>query len=287
MPNALFPPLPLDRWRPTRDTIHLYARFIGEVRRLLTPPQKHYWHAALQVTASGVTTTPIPAEELSFELQFDFNEHVVGLYTSQGDGVEWLLEGQPPARFATVVLEELAEFGIKPEVDRAIWADAAEGAYDQEALTRYWQALSQIDLQLKQFRTEFQGETSPVNLWPHHFDVSLVWLTGRLIPDQDPDDPYRADEQLSFGFSTGDEGIPEPYFYNSAYPRPEGLAETPLPAGAHWHDQGFQGAVLPYARLVESSDPLDLLFTYWRASRDAGARLMARRGYALRPPQTW
>jgi hypothetical protein len=44
---------------------------------------------------------------------------------------------------------------------------------------RYWQALAQIDILLKQFRGELREETSPVQLWPHHFDLSLVWFSGR------------------------------------------------------------------------------------------------------------
>jgi hypothetical protein len=77
-----------------------------------------------------------------------------------------------------------------------------------------------------------------------------------------------------FGFSTGDEGIAEPYFYITAYPLPPDLPATPLPAGVEWHIQGWQGALLRYSRLVGASDAEDRLLTYFRTVQQAGMRLM-------------
>jgi hypothetical protein len=42
-----------------RDTLAQYARVLGKIRRAVTPPQKHWWHVSLRVTAVGLTTTPL------------------------------------------------------------------------------------------------------------------------------------------------------------------------------------------------------------------------------------
>ena len=68
--------------------------------------------------------------------------------------------------------------------------------------------------------------------------------------------------------------MPEPYFYATAYPLPPALAATPWPADVVWHNQGWNGAVLPYARLVNAPDAEERLLAYWRAFQQAGARLM-------------
>jgi len=138
----------------------------------------------------------------------------------------------------------------------------------------YWQTLSQIDLLLKQFRGELREECSPVQIWPHHFDLSLVWFSGRLVPDVDPADAENADEQMAFGFSTGDEGIPEAYFYITAYPWPQGLTDVKLPDGASWQTEGWKGAVLTYEQLLEKEAPKDALLHFWRTVQAAGAALM-------------
>ena len=44
-----------------------------------------------------------------------------------------------------------------------------------------------------------------------------------------PADEESADEQMNLGFVTGDERIPDSYFYATAYPQPERFTEQPLP----------------------------------------------------------
>ena len=77
--------LPLAAWRDTRDTLHLWAQVVGKVRLALTPWLNHSWHVALYVTARGLTTSPMPCEGGSLEIEFDFVEHVVWLRLSNGD----------------------------------------------------------------------------------------------------------------------------------------------------------------------------------------------------------
>ena len=79
---------------------------------------------------------------------------------------------------------------------------------------------------------------------------------------------------MNFGFSTGDGGIPEPYFYITAYPLPAALAATPVPPAAEWHTEGWSGAVLRYAQLVGASDAEERLLTFLRTYQTAGMALM-------------
>ncbi|HVA11241.1 MAG TPA: DUF5996 family protein, partial [Candidatus Dormibacteraeota bacterium] len=95
-----------------------------------------------------------------------------------------------------------------------------------------------------------EGLTSPVLLYPHHFDLSLVWF------------PHDDERQLAIGFSTGDQTIAEPYLYLTAYPEPPGFTKLAVPEGAYWQSDGFSGAILPYARLSGSSDPEALFASY-------------------------
>ena len=273
MPNTRFPKQTLSAWQPTRDTITLYAQVVGKIRRALTPHQKHWWHVSLRVAASGFTTTPIPAGDQTFELLLDFTHHRLLITTSRGQRRDFPLTGQSVKSFMNQTLVLLAELGIQPDIDQEPFASEEAGAYDKTAVATYWQALSQIDAALKEFRHGFRGESSPVQLWPHHFDLAVVWFSGRLIPDQDPDDPEWSDEQMNFGFSTGDGSIPEPYFYVTAYPTHDGWTDTELPGGAYWHTEGFTGAILPYAAVVDSDDGRALLLDYLNTLHQAGQAL--------------
>ena len=83
-------------------------------------------------------------------------------------------------------MAHLKKMGIEPEFDQSSFESDEPGTYEKTAVATFWQAMSQIDAAFKQFRHGFRQESSPVQLWPHHFDLAVVWFSGRLVPDQDP-----------------------------------------------------------------------------------------------------
>jgi len=269
-----FPPLVLADWQATRDTVHDYAEVLGAVRGQLAPRQKHSGHRSLLAAAVGLTTTPIPAGPQTVDLMLDLASHRLLLSTNHGRAWAHRLRGQSQAAFFDEVTGALATLGVDTNLDRNDYGNAAAGVYDVAAVERYWQALSQIDQVLKRFKGELREETSPVQLWPHHLDLAMLWFSGRRVPGHEDDKPQFADEQMNFGFSTGDSGIPEPYFYITAYPLPEGLGATPAPAGAEWHTEGWQGAVLLYSELVGAPDAEEMLLTYFRTYQAAAKKSM-------------
>lgn len=275
MAQTVFPLLPPHELHPSRDTIHIYSQLLGAVRRALTPPQKHWWHISLRAAAAGLTTTPIPWNDMTFEMVLDFTTHEFCISTSEGDWWDMALRGQSGHDFAQETLGALRTLGVEAEIDRSKFSDGERRAYDTTVVEDYWQAASQIDMLLKQFKGQLREETSPVQLWPHHFDLSLVWFSGRLIPGEDAADAENADEQMAFGFSTGDDSIGEPYFYITAYPWQEALSQFDLPPGARWHTEGWKGALLLYSTLTQSEEPKQQLLEFWRTVQQSGASLMS------------
>lgn len=278
MPVNQFPPLPLIAWQPTRDTIHFYSKLPGRIRRALTPPQKHWWHASLQVSSTGLTTTAIPVPERSpatFQMVLDLLTHRLAISTSWGEAREMPLNGKPVQEFYHQTIDALSEMGIRSkirlEVDAALFEDAQPRVYDPQAAGIFWQALQAVDQALKQFKSELPCETSPVQFWPHNFDLALMWLPGTQVAGVDPADVEHADKQMAFGFSTGDVGIPDAYFYITAYPWPEDLMNQPLPAGAAWHTSGWKGALLMYSTVSTADNPKEKLLDFLRAGFRAGS----------------
>ncbi|MDJ0863365.1 MAG: DUF5996 family protein [Gammaproteobacteria bacterium] len=272
--SNLFPPLTLHDWRATRDTLHGYARLIGKQRTLLMPPQKHWWHVTLHAAAVGLTTTPMPVEGKTLEILLDLTQHRLCLITSLGEMVAIPLQGQSPRRMFEAFESGLAKLGVSSGVDREIFKDDTPGEYDPRAAARFWSVLSRVDAVFKRFKGTLREETGPVHVFPHHFDLSMHWFSGRLVPGVDPADEESADEHLHFGFVTGDEIIPESYFYAMAYPQPEGFTEQTLPDGAVWHTTGFSGAVMMYETLVAAPDAEQRLLEFLQAAQRAGSTLM-------------
>lgn len=50
------PPLPLEEWEDTKETLHRYGQVVGKLRMELSPPRNHWWHVTLYVTPRGMTT---------------------------------------------------------------------------------------------------------------------------------------------------------------------------------------------------------------------------------------
>jgi hypothetical protein len=273
MKTAPLPPLELAAWQPTRDTLQGYAKVLGHIRGHLTPPQPHWQHISLRVGSGGLTTTPMPLPDGGhMEMRLDLRQH--RLVANDGAAPwELVLGGRSPRAFGEAVAATLAQRGLA--LTRDLATGSSDSVYDRQAVEDYWQTLTFVEGVMTAFRAGLPGNPTPIQLWPHHFDLAVTWFSGRKVPGYDPDDVEWADEQMGFGFSTGDGGIPDPYFYVTAYPWPEVIAETPLPAPAYWHREGWNGAVLHYKGLLTVPDPGSLLLAFLRTTQAAGAICMA------------
>lgn len=269
-----FADLSLSTWKETRDTLHGYSRLLGAIRHGSSPRQRQWAHVTLQVVPEGLITTPMPFDRGTFGLRLDLIHHQLRVLTSAGQTLDLPLNGQSLASFYSEVVAILKSLGVPCDLEADQFSDDSPGVWDREAIGRYRRALAEIDAGFKAFKGEHRQETSPVQLFPHHFDLALSWFSGRRVPDQDPENEEWSDEQMTFGFVTGDESIPEPYLYATAYPEPDGFVGSTLPEEAHWNESGFSGAVLPYAALEEANHPRQLLSEFLRQAYEAGASRM-------------
>jgi hypothetical protein len=263
------PALDKQEFVQTRDTLHAYARVLGDVLKAHRAKRKHWWHASLRPSLTGLTTGVIRAA-VDFELTLDLQASLLRGQTRSGRQLRQELHGQSPNALAATVRGFLAESGI--DVGAAPSSGHAESVvpYRPDRARDLAHVLNWVAGAMETFRAGIREETSPIQLWPHHFDLSMLWLPGGRVPDQDPEDEEYADPQMNFGFAFGDQAIEEPYFYVTAYPLPEALPATHLPAGAAWRTEGFNGAVLAYRALLAEADAGACLSMVWSALLAAG-----------------
>ena len=93
---------------------------------------------------------------------------------------------------------------------------------------------------LAQIVSENTLGASPVQCWPHHFDIAT------LISLDPAGSVSKTARSIGFGLSPGDGSYDQPYFYINPWPFPlEGQGYRELDGGGHWHCEGWFGAVLP------------------------------------------
>src|SRR6202041_2663526 len=117
-PPTSWPELPTAAWRDTYVTLHLFTQVIGKIRLARAPWLNHSWQVALYVTTRGLTTSPIPDGARTFQIDFDFIDHVLRISVSDGAQRKFALAGQSVADFYTAVMAALAELGIGVEIDQ-------------------------------------------------------------------------------------------------------------------------------------------------------------------------
>jgi hypothetical protein len=109
------PPLPLEEWESTKETLHLWLQIVGKVRLGIAPPQNHWWHSPLYVDTRGLTTRRLRSNDIDFDVSFDLVDHALVVRTSRGD-VDFfpLRHGLSVADFYERFMTILAERGSGP-----------------------------------------------------------------------------------------------------------------------------------------------------------------------------
>jgi hypothetical protein len=288
---ATWPELPLDAWRETYATLHMWLQVAGKVRLAQAPWVNHSWHATFYVTARGLTTSPVPHGTRTFEILFDFIGHQARIESSDGRVQQLPLEPQPVATFYAGLLDALAALGLPVrikttpnEIADAIPFDRDEThrSYDREYANRFWRVLVQADRVLKIFRSRFRGKCSPVHFFWGAPDLAVTRFSGRPAPEHPGGVPNLPDwvareayshEVSSCGFWAGGGPIAYPVFYAYAYPEPVGFPEASVRPDGAFYSQDLREFLLPYDRVRLADSPDDTLLAFLQSTYEAAATL--------------
>ena len=291
-----WPPLPLGGWQDTRQTLHMWTQVVGKIRMALAPELNHWWHVALYVNSRGLTTSPIPHGSGVFEIQFDFRDHQLEIRTSEGHRQLLPLAPEPVAVFYGKVMEALRSLGIPVTINTKpqevadpvpFEQDHRPGAYDRDAVRRFWRILLSTDVVLQEFRSGFIGKCSPVHFFWGSFDVTCTRFSGRTAPPRKGaiTGPAYSHEEISVGFWPGGGAVDGPAFYSYTAPQPAGLPEAPVgPAAAGWHS-GLSEFILMYDEVRQTHSPREALLEFFESTYAAGANLANWDREALERPR--
>lgn len=284
-----WPALPFIGWQDTCATLHMWTQVVGKIRLALEPMVNHWWQVPLYVTATGLTTSPMPYGSRSVQIDFDFCHHALVITTSDPQRVEIGLAPMPVAEFYEKVIGVLRDLGIEV----SIWTmpvevadavpfeqDRQHKSYDADAAQRFWRVLVHTDRVMKQFRAGFTGKVSPVHFFWGSFDMAVTRFSGRTAPPHPGGMPNLGNwvareayshEVSSCGFWPGNGGFGKAAFYSYAYPAPPGFADAPLRPPAAVFDKNLQEFILDYDTVRMSSDPDAMLLEFFQSTYDAAA----------------
>jgi hypothetical protein len=281
-----WPPLPLAEWQDTCDTLHMWTQVVGKTRLALTPLVNHWWNVPFYVTPRGLTTSPVPYGNGTFEAEFDLIGHRLRMCNCEGREHDIALYPRSVADFHAEYMSWLRSLGIEVTINTMpsefpdpirFEEDHKHSAYDKDYVERFRRILIGGDRLLHGFRSRFIGKCSPVHFFWGSFDLAVTRFSGRPAPQRPGADAITREayshEAISCGFWPGDARFPQPAFYAYAAPSPAGLDTEPVdPSAAYW-DTTLGEFILKYddARKSQSTD--DDILSFCQSTYEAAAKL--------------
>ncbi len=267
----------------------MWTQIVGKIRLAQAPAVNHWWHPTLYVTARGVTTSAMPHDGRTFQIDFDFLDHVLRISADDGAVRTLALEPRSVADSYAELMATLREMAlpvsfwpIPVEVaDPIPFADDRQHAsYDPAYAQRFWRILLETERALSTFQGRFLGKSSPAHFFWGSFDMAVMRFSGRTAPPH-PGSPLVADfvtldayshEVISAGFWPGGWGVEEPAFYAYAYPEPAGFKEAAVAPTDAFYYGDLGEYLLPYEAVRTAADPdaalMDFLQTTYEAAAD-------------------
>lgn len=262
-------PLPED-WEPTRATLHSYANAVGVISRAHAIAHPKWWHISLKVRPSGLVTDtmPLPGGG-TFSLRLDLRSHFVVLETSTGEQRSVsMTEGLTGTEMGDRVIATVAEFGLDADYARDKFESDEQRVYDVDHAAAFFAAAVSIAHNLEVRRSTLDGPVSPLQIWPHGFDLAFEWFGTRTESYDEHGETTEMSAQLNLGFYPAGRA----YFYSNPWPFDgDTLTRVPLPEPALWNTEGWEGSILYYDELLATDEPEATLLAYAKAVYDTAA----------------
>lgn len=206
------------------ENLHPICMIIGELKQQLIEELPHFGHHGLYFQNDEITTgllnnkTEIKINLLTGQLLYFHNE-----------------EGQYIDLINDDILEKLKKIASKENLELS--SEPLKNVTEEE-LQGYHDFAVKAKQILELFRMNLVDNFTLIHLWPHHFDFSLEWFTGKN------------DEQIGTGISPGDENYSFPYLYMNPWPFDEKIIEYSLSIGK-WHTNPWKGIKVDWDELVQ------------------------------------
>lgn len=241
-----------------REQLHQAVQIVAMVARSLKPKASDDQYANLEwsPTYQALNGQCVLNEGLWVGLRI--KDFTLLIFDKQGIRCSLALPGQTQSEAIDFLKAELAKMGedisrLALELPYEIPTyDTAKGAAFQmtseKAFGEFSKFFHNADLAIGE-AIKNENCTSEIRSWPHHFDIAS------LVIVEEHEDPEAA-KSVGVGFSPGDENFPEPYFYITPwpYPDPDKVNLPELVSGAHWHTEGWVGALLKAPVITNAED---------------------------------
>jgi len=263
-----------EEWEATRATLHAYSHAVSALPRAHAVAHPKWWHVSLAITPAGLVTDAmqLPGGGAA-RVRMDLSRHVAAIETSQGDVLEFdLTAGMTGTELGDALIAAAADLGLEDVYDRERFESDEPRPYDPGAAETWFGAVTDVAGVFRRHIASLAGWSGPVQHWPHNFDTSVEWFADRMVSHTEGGETTESPAQINLGFYPAG----RPYFYSNPWPfDADALVGIPLPHGAEWHTEGWEGTILYYDTLAGDPSGPEKLAEYAAAVHAAAAPTLA------------
>ena len=289
MEKITWPDIDFNSSKDTLSTVQLWMQIVGKIRLKAMPWLNHSWHVTFYVTPLGLSTGSMPFALGIFEIEFNFQQHILTIKTSTGKTEEVKLYQRSVADFYTELFAKLKQAGVEiniypvpNEIENAIpfEKDEMHKTYNKEQIQNYWKALVLVHNVFLKFRAGFLGKCSPVHFFWGAFDLAVTRFSGRQAPEYEgtiPNMPLRvmqeaySHEVSSCGFWPGSEAFPNAAFYAYCYPTPKDFSKQPVEPKEAFYSNEMGEFFLLYDVVKNADNSEETLMSFLNSTYEAAA----------------
>jgi hypothetical protein len=246
MKQAIFPQL--SNWESTKQSLHAYSKIISAIPRTHHEAHPKWWHISLRVRPTGLISCPIstPLGD-TIQILMDLRHHQIILSDdSENEHIIPMNACKTANEMAERLFHATEKYDLAMEYDASIFDNSGPREYVPQKAELFLDGLLEADLVLKKHRGNLRGDVSPVQFWPHNFDLSFEWYGNRKIDGGEK----QSRSQINFGWAPGGKNPAYPYFYSNPYPFENEMTNHPLPEGAQWFMDQWNGSIMPYDEIA-------------------------------------
>lgn len=200
------------------------CKMVSNLKSQIIDELPHYGHDALFLKNNEITTGLLKnVTEIKIHL---ITGNLMYFHSEQGNLVDLIHDN-----VSEQVRDIVTKYGLNvPEIVTRLTNLRAED------LSYYLAFARKANESLELFRMRLREHFTQVHLWPHGFDFSVEWFTGKN------------EQQIGIGISPGHDQYGSPYLYVSPYPFDENVTKEVLPVGI-WHTDGWNGIKVEWKEL--------------------------------------
>ena len=164
---------------------------------------------------------------------------------------------------------------IHNDFDNSKYASHPIISYSIDHSEKYFSAITQIQNIFEIIYQSLSKEKSPVQLWPHHFDLAFEKFGNLSIDYQKNGEQKSAPSQIGIGFVPhNNDDIGQAYIYVNPFPFDQSITKSELPGNGYWYQEKWKGAVLPYKEITYSKRGAEILTEFLNAAIKSQMRLI-------------